>query len=125
MALLALLAMVMQVALTAEHLGATAARAAGAGGGLGFMQICTGAGVVSIPVGGASGSSHQTVSICAICTHAAAQNLTDDAADPIAVPMALSTPRRLTRRAARPLPVAGRMGTRHPIRAPPLVLRRA
>lgn len=70
---LAVVAMLLQAILYAEHLGASAvAGTAPAGARLGFLQICTGEGVVWMPVGDGVDAERvpqtSTHSTCPICT---------------------------------------------------------
>jgi len=72
--LLAVLAMVMQVLVATAHLGAEAARASGVSEPdvrLGFLEICTGQGIIIIGPSGSTQSGGSTAS-CAVCASACA-----------------------------------------------------
>jgi len=67
---LALVAMALQFAFFADHIGANAVAGLGAakpGDRMGFLEICTGEGIVLIAPDGAPVVSHET---CVICTNA-------------------------------------------------------
>lgn len=90
---LALAAMLVQVLFYADHMGASAARAAGispAGARLGFLQICTGEGVIWATPDGQSltdspAAPMQSDSVCALCV--AASMFGFDSPDAIVVPI--------------------------------------
>ncbi|NDR55212.1 hypothetical protein [Aliiruegeria sabulilitoris] len=116
MRVLALVTMVFQVVVTADHLGASAARALGTappGTGLGIMEICSGDGVALINLGG-DGQD------CPVCVSAAVADFGDStnatAPDFAIVPLALSLhiPARDDVPARRP-------GRAISIRAPPVL----
>ncbi len=124
---LALAAMLVQVLFYADHMGASAARAAGvsaAGARLGFLQICTGEGVIWATPDGQSltdspAAPMQSDSVCALCI--AASMFSFDNPDAIVVPifqtdviatLALELPTVATPRSR------GQQQT--PIRAPPV-----
>lgn len=116
------LALVLQLVMTAEHLGAEAGRLAdpSATTRTGFLQICTGEGIVTMPVPaagtGAPGSASH--SGCVICANACVANfdLPSVPAQPVFVAF-VATP------VERPVPVVTprwqRLRTAHAIRAPP------
>ncbi len=118
LSVLALLAMLVQVLFTADHLGASAVRAFGSEAGLsgfGIMEICAGDGVEIIGSGDGSGDD------CPVCASAAVADFGEagTAAPPAPSVTLLAhgwAPRREDHATAlRP------SGTK-PIRAPPVVL---
>ncbi|SDK06529.1 hypothetical protein [Aliiruegeria lutimaris] len=113
---LALVTMVFQVLLTADHLGASAARSLGVappGTGLGIMEICSGDGVALVDLGG-DGQD------CPVCASAAVADFGDssNATAPdfaiVALALTMQIPRRDDMPARRSMRAAS-------IRAPPVL----
>lgn len=120
--LLALFAMAMQVTASAEHLGASAARAlSGAEGArLGFLQICTGEGIVEIP-GPAGPDDHHASVTCVVCSFAAGSQTGDGWAVAPALPASSPPDTVLAALSAPAAPRAGAATGVPAIRAPPVL----
>lgn len=119
---LALVAMLLQAVLYAEHAGASAVAAAGhapEGTRGGFLQICTGEGIILMPVGGAEPASQTGAhSSCPICTSPGACGFDmPQASAAVAFQPAVYAP--VARRAEVPAPVSLRLVGLGQIRAPP------
>ncbi len=132
----AMFAMLLQVLFFAEHAGASAVRAMGhaaPGEKIGFLEICTGEGIVLIPVGSvpssttgpAQGQSHgpsgsSSSSSCAVCVSASACGFdTPELAVSLALPFAAV--HNLPSIDAPAAIVVLRLLSDGPIRAPPLL----
>lgn len=115
---LALLAMVVQFAFYADHIGAVAAKAFGGstpGARLGFMEICTGNGIEVIALGeGPVDPAHA----CPICENASVMAFGEPPA--MELPAFALVPFVLAWNLPRATHTAGlRFPGNHPIRAPP------
>lgn len=122
--ILAFVAALFQAALFAEHNGAAAVAATGMappGARLGFLEICTGAGVTRLPasVAGGAGPERVVFDSCPICSSPAACGF--DLPDLVVAPVwqGLDLPPEPVLPAAQQL-VAARLPGDGPIRAPPL-----
>jgi len=124
---LALLAMLLQLGLTADHLGATLLRELGRAGPderLGLMQICTGEGVILVTADGrpapAPTSGHDTATQCAVCVSASVCSFDTPSASamPAFAANLVAPPVLSLREVASPVL---RRAQAHGIRAPPVV----